>query len=343
MTYSIIGILAGIILIITNRDVLWMTKGQSVSRTQRLYRGFVCFDIVFIATALALHFLNIIHYTSFILPCYFISFSEAFPFLVHGMRRRHHEKRQYFDQVEYLADRILNFGFLSYVITSFTDALIFSYVRYSGGQEATVCIPLVTLGSLLFSVAICIHYFLFGIVNVRADSTRKTLHAKAYSDSLTGLANRGRFDQLLLQLAKDKVPYTIISMDLDHLKDVNDAFSHAEGDRMLQTFAETLSEVFADAAMVGRIGGDEFMVVLTGEARRRAYTLIKALEGALDELNAKEEHINYSVSVGVAVSDELPAGRPVRDIYFLADSRMYEMKRGKHSSSVRKEVTSHVE
>ncbi|MBQ6733728.1 MAG: GGDEF domain-containing protein [Lachnospiraceae bacterium] len=299
-------------------------------RLARLYRAFVIFDCMFLALILLSHALNIIHITSFLLAGYAVSFLEASPFLVHSVRARGSRGSGYFDRLEWFADLVLEIGFFLYVIGSFTDAAIFTFIRLNGGQEATVRVPFLTAGSLLFSVTVSAHYFLIGIVNLRTEATSQALQSKAYSDPLTGLSNRGECDLVLESLEKQYPRFLIASLDLDHLKEVNDTYGHAEGDRMLKGFAGALKECFPEAALTGRMGGDEFIVILQGNDCDRFDELLSAMWEKLSEMNRTEDHFQYNASVGQAQNGELKGLRSGHDVYLLADQRMYEAKRKRH-------------
>lgn len=299
-------------------------------RMKKMYRAFVVFDLFLVVGALVLHALNIVHFTSFILICYGVSFVEAAPFLFGSIRRWRRGGKKYFDRIEGIADRILETGFLFYVIGSFTDAVIFSYVKFTGGQEATVMVPFVTAGSLLFSMAICLHYFLHGVVNLRSEATRRTLQSKAYSDPLTGLSNRGECEQVMERLDRERVRFVVISMDLDHLKEVNDSMGHDAGDRMLRGFSEVLREAFAGCELIGRMGGDEFVVILTGDDCDSADARTRRMEQLLMQHNQRQQAFQYSVSYGISSRGAGVATRRAYDIYLLADERMYGMKRARH-------------
>ena len=98
-------------------------------------------------------------------------------------------------------------------------------------------------------------------------------------------------------------------------------------DRMLQGFANVLKKVFGSMTLVGRMGGDEFLVIMTGEQCAILTAKLNELERELFDLNLDERKFSYSVSYGYATNQETHYGRRVRDIYMLADRRMYDMKR----------------
>ena len=292
-----------------------------------IYTSFVVVDILVVLLELTLHFMNAVHFTRFLLVCYAIGYIETVPFLFLLLRGWGKHRKSYYDRLEDLADRMVIYGFLTYVAGIIIDGAVFMYTRYTGGQEAVVTIPFTTVTCLIYTFALCVHYFLHGVMSLRTEATRQKLQEKAYSDSLTGLSNRGECELVLSRLGREYRQFTIISFDLDDLKQVNDTLGHAEGDRMLRTFSALLKETFADATLTGRMGGDEFLVILTGEINGKAEKLLKELSEKADAFNRKETVFQIRFSYGVARNGDAKFGRRANDIYMLADARMYDMKR----------------
>ena len=296
-----------------------------------MYRLFFAFDGCYFLLMFALHFLNVIHITRFLTLFYVIYVLETIPFLVSVVKNIGIRRRGYYDRIEEVADRTLAAGFVLYMLSCYTDAILFMTVKFTGGQEASAGINFVTAGSLLFSIAISMHYFLLGVVNLRTEVTSEALRNQAYSDPLTGLANRGACDLLFENLGKSNRRYMIVSIDLDYLKKVNDTYGHAEGDRMLQEFAAVLKECFANCELVGRMGGDEFIVILCDADCDNLETYKKRFAEMLEEKNRTETKYRFSASLGVADNREGKAGGRAHEVYLLADRRMYEEKRMRHA------------
>jgi diguanylate cyclase (GGDEF)-like protein len=148
----------------------------------------------------------------------------------------------------------------------------------------------------------------------------------AYSDGLTGIANRAKYTQYLSELEKKKTDYCIISMDLDGLKKVNDAYGHECGDKLLLNFSEALNEVFADD-FVARIGGDEFAAILVDDEEFQVEEIIRELRKKLEIMNEEgRDPWIYSVSAGYAYRHE-SSENYMHQTYLLADQRMYEEKK----------------
>jgi diguanylate cyclase (GGDEF)-like protein len=164
-------------------------------------------------------------------------------------------------------------------------------------------------------------------------TVKEKLEGIAYTDALTGISNRAKCE---LTLASLKENYTIISLDLDYLKYTNDNYGHAEGDKLLLGFANILKESFTDAMLIGRMGGDEFIVILPFINDDRCQRDLKCLMDLMCYRTSKEDHIRYSASWGYATSDDSVFNSNVTalDVYLMADTRMYSMKKEHHNQSL---------
>jgi len=153
----------------------------------------------------------------------------------------------------------------------------------------------------------------------------------AYFDMLTGLANRVRLNELLgLELAKARRGESsgaVLFIDLDELKMINDTFGHTCGDALIMTAGKRIVEEVGDNAVVGRIGGDEFMVILPGECDRKrinyfAHKIIGALSQDVEALGIR---FLMSASAGIAVYPD--DGDTTEEIFKNADNAMYAAKK----------------
>jgi diguanylate cyclase (GGDEF)-like protein/PAS domain S-box-containing protein len=149
-------------------------------------------------------------------------------------------------------------------------------------------------------------------------------------DALTGLANRGAFDEVLSRLEeRGPWPVGIIMIDLDGLKQVNDTQGHAAGDELLRRAARVLKAAFRSGDCVARIGGDEFATLLAGHDVQAIAHLSRRLEQAIDLHNTGHGGTPLRVSVGTAVARQ---GERLHVALGNADSSMYAMKRQHHDA-----------
>jgi diguanylate cyclase (GGDEF)-like protein len=146
----------------------------------------------------------------------------------------------------------------------------------------------------------------------------------AIHDSLTGALNRGAFEQRLeAELARtDRMaaPCALVVLDVDHFKRLNDTRGHAAGDTALRALAVAVSGAKRRSDIFGRIGGEEFAVVLPDTGLQGATTFAEKLRESLKTTMG-------DVTVSFGVTDARTAGRTVRGMLHSADVALYDAKR----------------
>lgn len=154
--------------------------------------------------------------------------------------------------------------------------------------------------------------------------------AAALTDLLTGLANRraplGRDQQMLDRSLREGVPISLIAVDLDRFKNINDAFGHHVGDHVLRVFADVLSRVLKPTDMAGRMGGEEFVAILPGSDIEAALAVARRICSSFqDDARFVDGHrIEATSSAGVATAPE--HGGDLAEIMARADKAMYAAK-----------------
>ncbi len=164
------------------------------------------------------------------------------------------------------------------------------------------------------------------VLYVARDITdEKLMKDRAERDSMTGILNRGSFDQILKSLEKDKKDSALILLDVDDFKKVNDTYGHETGDVVLKRVSKLLAEKFRSMDYVCRIGGDEFAVVMTDATSNLGYIIENKMCEINNQLAIGGENIPaVSLSVGVAFMDrENPGESLFRD----ADRALYYIKK----------------
>ena len=166
------------------------------------------------------------------------------------------------------------------------------------------------------------------ITDVR--QTQERLTHLANMDVLSGLPNRGRVRQLLgealRQATSGNVPCAIMFLDLDGFKPVNDTFGHPKGDAVLQAVAKRLCDDVGEDGHVGRMGGDEFAIVLTdAQSRHKIEQLADQIIRSIAEpYMIDQTEIRIGVSIGCAFGPI--DGATVDDLILKADLALYEAK-----------------
>ena len=152
----------------------------------------------------------------------------------------------------------------------------------------------------------------------------KALERRAELDPMTGLFNHVAFEGHVCEaLARGASGGTFFMIDLDDFKLVNDTLGHPEGDRVIVEFADVLSDVFAQDAYVGRMGGDEFAAFVecplsVAQAEAKARTLVERWTACSDG------RVRLGCSVGLA---SVARDQTFFDLYHAADKALYASKR----------------
>lgn len=176
------------------------------------------------------------------------------------------------------------------------------------------------------------------INRLRSDLAERHSHtnlwrALALVDPLTGLYNR-RFAERHLKAEISRArrkgtPLTLVLIDLDQFKQINDLYGHSTGDLVLMGFARYLSKAIRETDVAARLGGDEFMLVLTEFKSSGLPTVLRRLESLQVDANGRPIPIEYSVGW-----KELEAGERTEELLNAADRALYMHKQSKKNLPV---------
>jgi diguanylate cyclase (GGDEF)-like protein len=209
-------------------------------------------------------------------------------------------------------------------------------------DEAFVCVPLLAhdrvVGTLnvyragadvaftVAEVALVERFATMAALAYEAARHREELRRQAATDGLTGLLNhRGSQERLRREIAASEAagrPLSVAVLDLDHFKRINDSYGHAEGDKALAAAAAKLRSVVRDGDAVGRLGGEEFVLVLPGVAGEAGTDAAERARAALGEVLVGRRPLEASAGVATFPDD---AGEAA-DLLERADSALYAAK-----------------
>lgn len=176
-----------------------------------------------------------------------------------------------------------------------------------------------------------------GLIRYFADLAALALHSAhlrvelerlAYTDSLTGLANRRRLIDELERLVGEDIPYSLFLLDVDGLKEVNDTLGYEHGDKLLTTVAEAFAGQMREGELAARLGGDEFVASLPRLTRREEEKRQEALHSSLTRAALPKEIVAHyrGASVGIVRAKR---GEPTVATLRRAAAKMREQKRGR--------------
>lgn len=155
-----------------------------------------------------------------------------------------------------------------------------------------------------------------------------TLEAQVVKDELTGIANllgfTNRLEQFMGLVRREKIPASLVYLDIDHFKKVNDTFGHAAGDVVLKEIASLLKRSVREVDVVARIGGEEIAIILEGTEGDRAIEKAQKLREGIQTLIFKDyPGLKVTASFGVAT---LNGSETLEDVRANADKALYVAK-----------------
>ncbi|MEF1212232.1 GGDEF domain-containing protein, partial [Vibrio alginolyticus] len=148
-------------------------------------------------------------------------------------------------------------------------------------------------------------------------------------DDLTGLFNRRVFQDSEFKRRLETAPYSVIAIDGDRIKRINDHYGHHVGDEVIGIIADAMSKVFRNSDYLVRTGGDEFVAILPGCSISQSSILAKKLRSVVKDNRLKTLDIEVSVSTGIAANE---LHETLQDVIVRADEDLYEMKKHRQKS-----------
>lgn len=238
--------------------------------------------------------------------------------------------------------------------------VIWFYIYFAGtyiilGQAAgvivtVICIPSIVIAntylaqpyspnamatmvtSLLLTSVICYAYTSRSVSFFRRmNDANALLRVQAARDPLTGIMNARAYyaatEQLIHLGLRTGEPFSVLFVDLDHFKSINDRYGHEAGDAVLKAVAACLAENARDCDVLGRIGGEEFSLFLPNTDLAGAEVVAEKLRAAIEGLTPTAGEIRLKVTASIGVARNQPEHRSIADIQRLADQAMYLAKK----------------
>jgi diguanylate cyclase (GGDEF)-like protein len=145
---------------------------------------------------------------------------------------------------------------------------------------------------------------------------------------LTRLHNRESFERGLARaLAEGPHPVTLVMIDLDRFKAINDSAGHAAGDQVLRDVAAMLQAEVRGGDLVARLGGDEFAIVLTDCSAEDAQSLAERIRASAAQIGVEYRGRRLSIGASIGLADARAAGVAPAELMASADAACYEAKR----------------
>lgn len=282
-----------------------------------LYRILFAVQLLCTVLSIALHSLDLVHAAGLLIYHHilYVVHSVFFGYILYKNSKVNKDRKKL-----YSAGLVIVLGCIVY------EMLVYILGRYCGYHLMGIK-GVLSLGIIVFIAILVLDLYHDITIRKMEEHERNLLVKRAYTDELTSLNNRRFCTEYMKTLDSDeKSQYTIVSFDLNDLKKMNDRYGHVHGDLLIKKAAELIQETFSDSAVVGRIGGDEFIAILSTEDTNVVDELLEHLERRVDESNQSISELNLSISYGYAVRSEIQ-NNETENVYKLSDERMYEYKR----------------
>ena len=218
--------------------------------------------------------------------------------------------------------------YLAYMPLGYNDSRLCYTVPVKAAQQNYKFIQeyeLIFMGAFCILVLLLVLYIVY-----RNNKEKAVLMVSAQRDALTGLYNKENTQKAIDAILRKKEAgacHGFLIMDMDHFKEINDNYGHIAGDKALKAFGELLQKQFREQDVVGRIGGDEFVVLLSDVGSR------ENMEGRVQDLQDKvrviqieelgEKRLTFSAGISFAPED----GTSFMELYRKADNALYQSKR----------------
>ena len=161
-------------------------------------------------------------------------------------------------------------------------------------------------------------------------SAHKKLEIVAATDSLTGCANRRGFEaQSLVEISRTQrtgAPLSFLTLDLDHFKQINDKYGHSIGDTVLKEFVKLIQKTLRPTDVLGRIGGEEFALLLPNTSLENAISIAERLRQLVEDEELVIEATSIQLTISLGIAQYGPDGETHESLFKVADRRMYKAK-----------------
>ncbi|WP_221801935.1 GGDEF domain-containing protein [Oceanobacter mangrovi] len=179
------------------------------------------------------------------------------------------------------------------------------------------------------TVSSSLSWYVIGLL-FKINTLEKKQRALASYDSLTSIMNRRQFffsaHELFRRSHDFNDPVSISIIDIDNFKLINDEYGHAAGDAVLISLGKLLKETIRSTDIAGRIGGEEFSILIYGSKSDQAFEILDEIRSLIEKdcVAFMDYRLHYTVSIGVADGED---GYDVEDILIQADKALYKSKK----------------
>jgi two-component system, cell cycle response regulator len=212
-------------------------------------------------------------------------------------------------------------------------------IMITGNAELDIAIDAINKGQIFkFLTKPCLKQDLINTIEqaIKNYRNRMKLQTESLTDPLTGLWNRRYFNLQLIRILKTaeryKFQFSLIFIDINYFKKINDEFGHNKGDLILKTIAKLLKETCRKTDIIARYGGDEFIIIIEHNDKNGALCLVNRLKKVVSEKYIdKKRTINISIAIGIATYPN--DAKENSTLIKIADKAMYQNKKEEKKTS----------
>lgn len=291
-------------------------KSRETNSIRITYKALVVAQFLFIIVVSITHILDLIHISAAIWGQLILILAEAIGILwicVHDIIHKN------------IPSKALFLGIISITVFALIDLIIFVSIKLGVETNGSYFSSVTCLGGIVFVVCLVWDSYLQNEKIKEEVYKMDALQKLAYTDPLTGVPNRRKFEDIIQELEKKNEDFALAAIDVNGLKYVNDTYGHEQGDLLINSMADCLKKTFGEESTIARMGGDEFAVIIPHERLKELESIFWRLQ---EEIGLKKEEIpelNLSAAYGYCKRSEFPS-KGVKEIYRVADSRMYARK-----------------
>lgn len=216
--------------------------------------------------------------------------------------------------------------FLMIISTNITHSFLF-FLVLDNTSDVIKTISALIFGSIIVSTVI---YYVFKHLSL-SHSQMKTLKEQACIDFLTGVHNKRNFnslyDETIKKMKQQNITFSVLMIDIDFFKNVNDTYGHSAGDEVLRDLGHIFNMFVKENGIVGRVGGEEFCILLKDYSENEAVEFGESLRKYIEEtmfILSFKKQIHITVSIGVSAYKEKTLG--IDNVREFADQKLYECK-----------------
>lgn len=296
--------------------VMVFYEKETRKRIRRLLLGFAAFLFLFFVVCTYLNFNTVdYHYVQTIIYLHIFMVVGSIGLLLVNLQIPNKKEP---------STIVLQISLSCLIVAAIADIARYNLDRYTDLNLKLISVAITPLGVLLFICGGVVSMFIFITNGIMNQKEKDHLTKLAYLDFMTGIANRAGCEKELEDLKQKQVQdYAIVFFDLNNLKHANDIYGHDIGDIYIKGVAEVIKDIFGEIGFCGRMGGDEFIAVITTHRSRIVALYIEEFDFRMDRLNRKKI-VPFAITVArgsVLSTRKVPI--PVEEAIKMADEHMY--------------------